>query len=142
MPVQFDLSKSCCVAFNGLTDTTVPAVKLHGTLDFECRGIGGVSRYTNEDQPFLVGRRAIIDNLGATKRRMAVKYLLRRRSLVCYRPVVDCRVGDDTNSGVVYPCPVDDVFGAHVGFDLLLGLDVEYLECATGCVRTCRQEAR
>jgi hypothetical protein len=102
------------MAFDSLRDPTFSGVKLHGALDFECRGIVSVPRDANKDEPFLIGCDSIIDDLGALKSSMAVKDLLWWRSLVINGPVINSGVCDETNSAVRDPFPEDNVLVVDV----------------------------
>jgi len=58
---------------------------------------------------------------------MPIEHLLRGRRRVGHRPVEDSGLRHNSDDGVRYPLPKDDVFGISMGLDLGLGLDVEYL---------------
>jgi hypothetical protein len=81
---ELDLSESGSVALYRLTDITFPTVQLHRTLNFERRGVCCVTRNPNEDQPFLIRTRTVIDNLRADESWMAFKYFLRRGCRIRY----------------------------------------------------------
>lgn len=66
------------MALDRLANPSLSTVQLHSTLDFECGGIGRVTGNTNQDEPFLVGAGAVVDNLGTNKGGMSVENLLRR----------------------------------------------------------------
>lgn len=65
---------------------------------------------------------------------MAVEYLLGRGSLVCNAPVEDRRFCDHADSGIRYPFPEQYIFVVDVRLDFLLGVNVENLQSAGGCI--------
>ena len=67
---------------------------------------------------------------------MPVEHLLRGRSRVGYGPVINRGLRHDSDGIFRYPFPEGDVLSISVGFDLGLGLDIEYLQCPTGCARS------
>jgi hypothetical protein len=135
--VTFELhfSKSSGMTLDRLADTTVPAVQLHGALDLKSGGIGGVSRDTNEYEPLLISTAAVVDDLCADEGWMSIKHLLWRRRRVGRGPVIDSSFRHYSDGAIRYPLPEGDVLGISVGLDLGLGLNVEYLQCPTGCAR-------
>jgi hypothetical protein len=70
------------VSFNRLTNPTIPAIQLHGTLHLERGRICRIARNSDEDEPFLVRGDSVVDDLGTSERSMAVEYFLRRGRLV------------------------------------------------------------
>jgi hypothetical protein len=121
------------VPFYRLTDTPLPAVKLHRALDFECRRICCIARNADEHEPFLVGSDAVVDYLGTTECRVAVEYLLRRRRLVGNCPVENGRFGDHSDSSVRDPFPENHVRIVDMRLDLLLSVNVKYLQSPSSC---------
>ena len=73
--------------FYWLADSTIPAIELHCAFNFESGWVVCIARYTNEDEPFLIGRDTVVDNLGAGDGGMAIEYFLRWGRLVCDGPV-------------------------------------------------------
>ena len=67
---------------------------------------------------------------------MPVEHLLRWRSCVGYGPMINRGLRHDSDGAFRYPLPEGDVLSISVGFDLGLGLDIEYLQCPTGCARS------
>lgn len=67
---------------------------------------------------------------------MSVEHLLRGRSRVGYGPMINRRLRHDSDGAFRYPLPEGDVLSISVGFDLGLGLDIEYLQCPTSCARS------
>jgi len=67
---------------------------------------------------------------------MPVKHLLWRGSRVGHGPVKDGSFRHDSDDAVRYPLPKDDVLSIGVRLDLGLGLNIEYLQCSTGCVHS------
>ena len=132
MSIQLYLRERSSVALDWLADTTLPAVELNVTLDLERSGVGRVARDANQYQPLLICSRAVVDDLGTDEGGMAVEDLLRRGRRVGDGPVVNRRLRDEAEGRVRNPFPEDDVLVTDVGLDLLLSLDVEDLECATG----------
>ena len=121
------------MTLNRLADTAVPAIQLHGTLDFKRGGVGRIARDTNEYEPLFISAAAVVDNLRADEGWMSVKHLLWRRRRVCRGPVIDgsfCHYPDGITR---YPLPEGNVLSIRVRLNLGLGLNVEYLECPTGC---------
>jgi len=97
------------VAFYGLTDTPFSAVELHGPLNFEGGGIGRVSGNSNENEPFFIGSRAVINDLGTGKGSMAVENLLRARCGVGDGPVVYGGLRHKADGGFGNPFPKNNV---------------------------------
>ena len=135
MALQLHLSKSGGVTFNRLADTTVSAVQLHGALDLKCGGIGRISGDTNEYEPLLVSTAAVVDDLCADKGWMSIKHFLRRRCCVGRGPVIDGSFRHYSDGGVRYPLPEGNVLSIRMRLHFILSLDVEYLQCPTGCKR-------
>ena len=123
------------MTLDGLADTTVPAVQLHGALDLKRGGVGRISRNTNEYEPLLVSTAPVVDDLCADESWMSIKHLLWRRRRVGRGPVIDGGFRHYSDGVVRYPLPEGDVLSVRVGLDLGLSLDVEYLECSTGWIR-------
>ncbi len=77
--VQLELGEGSSVALDGLRDTALDRVELHGALDLERvrAGLarGGVGRDTNEDEPLAIGGHAVVDDLVAVEGGVAVKDL-------------------------------------------------------------------
>lgn len=130
--IKLHFSKRSCMSLNSLADSTLPAVKLHRTLDLERRGVCRVPGDTDKDQPLLVGGDAVVDYLATGEGGMSVKYLLWGRGLVVDGPVKHGRVGDHSDCGIVHPLPENNILVVDMRFDLLLGLNVEDLESTTG----------
>lgn len=87
--IQLELSKGGGVTLDWLTDSTVPAIQLHGALDLECGGVRGISGNADEYEPLLISTAAVVDYLCANERRMSIKHFLRGRCSVCRGPVID-----------------------------------------------------
>lgn len=66
---------------------------------------------------------------------MPIEHLLWGRGRVGHGPVIDSSFRHDSDRAVRYPLPEGDVLSISVRLDLRLGLDVEYLQCPTGCTR-------
>ncbi len=109
--VGLELCECGSVTLDGLRDTTVARVKLHGTLDTE--GVGsarGVSRDTNKNEPFLVLTCAVVDDLCTLQADVAIKDL-GGCGFAFHGPMEYCVLGDNTESGVADPFPEGDVLG-------------------------------
>lgn len=70
------------MSFDGLGDTPIPVVQLHGAFDLECRRVGRISGNTDQNQPFLIKSGTIVYYLSTGKRWMTIKNLLGRRRLI------------------------------------------------------------
>lgn len=119
-----------------LTDTPLFRVQLHRTLDLESGRVRGVGRDSDEDEPFLIGSHSVVDDLVAGKRGVAVEDLdgsvggrgRRGRGGSVAHPVVDGRLGHDTEGRRRDPLPERDILVHQVSLDLLLEFNVEDLE--------------
>lgn len=136
--VLLNLCEGGSMALNRLADTPISAVELHGSLDLERGGVGGISRDTDEDQPLLVRCYTVVDDLSTVESWMAVEDLLWRRVWVCDGPVVHRSVRDHSNGRLRNPLPKNDIFVVDMRFHLLLGLNVEYLQCPCSYRRSIR----
>lgn len=109
MAVLHNLRKCSCMSLDWLADTTIPAIQLHGTLNLEGRRVGRVARNSNEDEPFLVRRHSVIDDLGSGKGSMAFEDFLWWRCLVRDGPMKDRSVSDHPDCCIGNPFPEDDI---------------------------------
>src|ERR1700730_10653570 len=64
---------------------------------------------------------------------MSVEHFLRRRRCVSDGPMIDRSFGDQANGRVRDPFPENDVFSTSVGFNFLLRLQIENLQCPRCC---------
>ena len=127
MSIELELAKRRSMSLNGLANTSVATIQLHGPFDFECGRVCGVSGDADEHHPLLVTRDSVVYNLRSRKGCMAVENLLRRRCLVSNCPVVHRGIRDHSNRRVVDPFPEYDIFIIDVRLDFLLCLNIEYL---------------
>ena len=82
------------MTFNRLADSPLPAVQLDRTLDLERGRVRGVAGDANQDEPFLVGTSAVVDDLRADECWMTVEDLLWGRGRVGDGPMVYSSLGD------------------------------------------------
>ena len=75
--VELELRKGSSVTLDRLANPSLSTVQLHGTLNFERRGIRRVTGNTDQDEPFLVGAGAVVDDLSTNEGGVPVEYLLR-----------------------------------------------------------------
>jgi hypothetical protein len=68
-----DLRESGSVSICGMTNSPVPAIKLHSALDLKRRRICRVTRYTDQHEPFLVWSNTVIDDLSASQCSMSIE---------------------------------------------------------------------
>jgi len=122
------------MAFDGLTNTSFFAVKLHGTLNLEGRGVGRIPGYSNENEPFLIWSDAVVNYLSTCESRVSVKDFLWGSGWVGDGPVVYRSFRDEANGGIRNPFPKHNVLGVDVGLDFLLCFDIENLECSASFV--------
>lgn len=135
MAFQLQLGKGCCVSLNRLANIAFPAIQLHRALDLEGGRVCRISGNTNEYEPFLVGAAAVVDDLRTDEGRMSFEHFLRGGRCVGSGPVKDGSFCHYSDGAVRYPLPEDNVLSIRVGLNLRLSLDIEYLQCPTGCTR-------
>lgn len=118
------------MALDGLGDATFARVELHCALDLERAGVCAVSCDADKGHPFVVCAYAVVDDLAACERRVAVEHFHGRRGGVCDGPVIYGSFRDEAEGIVVDPLPEHDVLVVHVRLDLLLRLEIRDLERA------------
>ena len=77
MTIKLQLREGGSVALNGLANTPVPTIKLHGTPNFEGRRVRCIPRNSDQDKPFLVCTSTIVDDLCTDKGCVTVEDFLR-----------------------------------------------------------------
>lgn len=130
MPIQLQVCKGRRVALNWLAHTPFPAIKLHSTLDLESGGVRRIACDTDQDQPFLIRTCTVVDDLRSNEGRMPVEDLLWWGGGVRNRPMEDSGLSHHTDSSLRDPLPEDDIHVVYVRLDLLLGFDIENLQCS------------
>lgn len=141
-PIKSHRSEARSVSFYGLTDSSLPRIKLHRSLDFEASRVGRVGADPNENEPLFVRSGTVVDDLVTGKRSVSIEDLdgnvgsgsAGSGSGSVRDPVVDGRARHDGDGGWGDPSPEFNVLVHEMRFDLLLEFNVEDLELALGCI--------